>query len=248
MPTLDLQTHSTHDPYLAQIESVIRRVLRESRLYLFGSRAANTPRVGSDYDIGVRGEPASAPDLSRARELLEESTIPFTVDLVDLGAASLTFVQHIEQGSNNVEKFTDRLASAQRALATLAEILQMPKSVIVRDASIQRFEYTFESLWKLAKAYLEELEGVIANSPKQVFREALKTGLLSAAETETSLKMTDDRNLTAHTYLENIAEDIYGKLPAYLTVMEKLVTNILERTGRTKPGAETPTETAPKAD
>ncbi len=248
MPTIDLKTHSTRDPYLTQIQSIIRRVVREGGLYLFGSRASNTPRVASDYDIGVRVEQAEIANLGHARELLEDSTIPFTVDLVDLGVASSTFVRHLERGSNTMEKFTDRLASAQRALGTLAEIVQMPKSVVVRDASIQRFEYTFESLWKLAKVYLEALEGVIANSPKQVFREALKTGLLTVAETETCLKMTDDRNLTAHTYLENIAEAIYSKLPVYLTVMEKLMASILERTARAKPGAETPTETAPKAD
>ena len=54
-----------------------------------------------------------------------------------------------------MEKLSDRLVSCQRAVATLDEILQTPTSVIVRDASIQRFEYSFESLWKLLKAYLD---------------------------------------------------------------------------------------------
>lgn len=47
-----------------------------------------------------------------------------------------------------MEKLAMRLNACQRAIDTFDEIVQMPFSVIVRDVSIQRFEYTFESLWK----------------------------------------------------------------------------------------------------
>ncbi len=75
-------------------------------------------------------------------------------------------------------KLKERMGSCQRALATLDEIVNMPFSLIVRDASIQRFEYSFESLWKLLKVYLDRYEGLVCNSPKQCFREGLKVGLL----------------------------------------------------------------------
>jgi nucleotidyltransferase substrate binding protein (TIGR01987 family) len=126
-------------------------------------------------------------------------------------------------------KLSGQLASCQRAISTLDEILGMPFSVIVRDASIQRFEYSFESLWKLLKTYLADQEGIVCNSPKHCFRDALKVGLLSAEEAETCLVMTDDRNLTSHTYIEAVAEAIYGKLPLYLDVMSKLLSNIQNR-------------------
>ena len=96
-------------------------------------------------------------------------------------------------------RLNDRLASCQRAVSTVEEALQIQYTIIVRDAAIQRFEYTFESLWKLLKAYLDVREGIVCNSPKQCSREALKAGLLSVKEAETSLVMTDDRNLTSHT-------------------------------------------------
>ncbi|MEE9618338.1 MAG: HI0074 family nucleotidyltransferase substrate-binding subunit [Anaerolineae bacterium] len=120
----------------------------------------------------------------------------------------------------------ERLASCRRAVSTLDEVLQMEISTIVRDASIQRFEYSFESLWKLLKAYLDQYEGIVCNSPKRCFREALKVGLLSVQEAETCLVMTDDRNLTSHTYIEAVAEAIYGKIPSYLDVMNSLLANI----------------------
>jgi len=52
--------------------------------------------------------------------------------------------------------------NAQNALATLEEILDEPFSDIVRDATIQRFEYTFEALKRellqiLLKAVFEKL-------------------------------------------------------------------------------------------
>jgi len=128
-----------------------------------------------------------------------------------------------------MDKLGQRLRSCQRALATLDEAVNMPFSIIVRDASIQRFEYSFESLWKLLLAYLQQYEGIRCNSPKRCFREALQAGLLSVDETETCLVMTDDRNLTSHTYIEAVAEAIYRKLPSYLTVMRTLAANIQAR-------------------
>jgi len=56
-----------------------------------------------------------------------------------------------------VEKLRQRLKSCKNALDTLDEALQMPFSVIVRDGSIQRFEYSFESTWKLLKRYLAQV-------------------------------------------------------------------------------------------
>ncbi|PKO21443.1 MAG: nucleotidyltransferase [Chloroflexi bacterium HGW-Chloroflexi-1] len=128
-----------------------------------------------------------------------------------------------------MEKLKERLDSCQRAVATLDEALNMPFSIIVRDGSIQRFEFSFEALWKLLKAYLEQHEGIVCNSPKSCFREALQIGLLSAADTQTCLAMTDDRNLTAHTYIEALAKRIYRRLPAYLTVMQSLMAQIQAR-------------------
>ena len=60
---------------------------------------------------------------------------------------------------------------ARRALNTLKDITREPFSVIVRDASIQRFEHTFEAFWKFVREYLKVKEGIVANSPKACFKE-----------------------------------------------------------------------------
>jgi len=125
-----------------------------------------------------------------------------------------------------VDKLKQRIGSCRRAITTLDEALQIPFSIIVRDGSIQRFEYSFESTWKMLKLYLAKYEGLLCNSPKRCFRMALNIDLLSAEEVATCLLMTDDRNLTSHTYIEAVAEAIYSKLPRYANLMRKLVEQI----------------------
>jgi nucleotidyltransferase substrate binding protein (TIGR01987 family) len=107
-----------------------------------------------------------------------------------------------------------------RAISTLKEILNEPFSIIVRDAAIQRFEYTFEALWKFLKEYLREREGVTCYSPKSCFRETFSSGLLTEEETVRFLEMTDDRNMTSHTYKEEVSQILYEKIRDYYGLIE----------------------------
>ncbi|MDY7036481.1 MAG: nucleotidyltransferase substrate binding protein [Thermodesulfobacteriota bacterium] len=66
-----------------------------------------------------------------------------------------------------MERLREKLSSAQRALSTLKELTGMENvSVITRDAAIQRFEYTFEAVWKAGKLCLKVIEGLDIGSPK----------------------------------------------------------------------------------
>jgi len=100
--------------------------------------------------------------------------------------------------------------------------MQLPFSIIIRDAAIQRFEYTFEAFWKYKKDYLRVKEGIVCNSPKSCFRELFSVGVITEDETVKLLEMTDDRNMTPHTYKEKVAQIIYGKLKEYSKLMEEV--------------------------
>ena len=125
-----------------------------------------------------------------------------------------------------MEKLKRKLVMSEKALNTLEEILNEPYSKIVRDATIQRFEYTFEIIWKLLKEFLYHKEGIVCNSPKSCFRESFSIGILEEEETISFLQMTDDRNLTSHTYDEEIAETLYKKIKNYYILMKKLFERI----------------------
>jgi len=122
-----------------------------------------------------------------------------------------------------------KIIRAQKAFQTFEEILKESYSVVIRDASIQRFEYTFEIVWKSLREFLKEKAGVIANSPKLTFREALAIGILSEEETGKCLEMTDDRNDIAHTYNKEVAERIFSRLKEYSSLMKKILNGILEK-------------------
>ena len=122
-----------------------------------------------------------------------------------------------------MERLKMRLKDAQNALTTLKEVMNEPFSMIVRDAAIQRFKYTFEAFWKFIKAFLRKEEGIIANSPKACFREIFSLGLCSEEETVQLQEMVDKRNETSHTYKEEVAKLIYDRINDYFLLMRKIL-------------------------
>ena len=122
-----------------------------------------------------------------------------------------------------MERLELRYQDTQKSLKTLGSILEEPFSVIIRDATIQRFEYTFEALWKFLKEYLHEKEGIVCNSPKACFKEMFSLGLLTEQECVSCLEMTDRRNETSHTYKEEVAGIIYNHTKEYFLLMKTLL-------------------------
>ena len=133
-----------------------------------------------------------------------------------------------------MERLRKRVDTAKRALKTLQELLEVENPTIVeRDAVIQRFEYTFEALWKTGKLFLREIEGLEIGSPKGVIRGFLQIGMFTEDQTALALTMVDDLNLTSHTYNEGLAEQIYDQVGDYADVMAnwlKAIEKVLEKT------------------
>ena len=126
-----------------------------------------------------------------------------------------------------MERLKERLVLAQKALSTLNEVItiQTP-SAIERDATIQRFEYSFEAVWRAVKRHLNIVEGIDVSSSKAVIRASLGVGLLDEATCRQALAMVDDRNLTSHTYNEKLADEILERIPLHAQVMNKWVAAI----------------------
>ena len=48
-------------------------------------------------------------------------------------------------------------------------------------------------------------------------------GIIDEEETIRFLEMTDDRNMTSHTYKEELAQVIYGKLKKYCELLQDVI-------------------------
>ena len=131
-----------------------------------------------------------------------------------------------------MDEVTRRVALARQALATLAEALDQPKSALARDAGIQRFEYSFEATWKATQRFLREAEGVEAASPAAAIRSAHAVGLVDEPRARLALDMLRDRNLTAHTYNEALAKEIFARLPSYARLLGDWIQALEDRARR----------------
>lgn len=70
----------------------------DAAVYLFGSRARGTPRAVSDIDVAIDAEaPLPRILLARLREDLEESTVPYRVDVVDLAECDAGFRERVRR-------------------------------------------------------------------------------------------------------------------------------------------------------
>lgn len=113
-------------------------------------------------------------------------------------------------------------ADFERAVARLGAVLALPKDEIVRDSAIQRFQISFELCWKFLKAYLEEEHNASCTSPRTCFRAAFRNGVIN--DDPFWIELTVLRNYTVHTYNEQLADHVYGRLPDALRRFHDLLT------------------------
>lgn len=110
------------------------------------------------------------------------------------------------------ERFLERQTDVKESAARLAEAVAQPKSELIRDATMQRFEFTFEVVWKTLKLYLER-QGHECGGPRPTLKKAFAENLIpNPEEADIWLQMLDDRNLTSHAYDEALANQIYGHI------------------------------------
>ncbi len=102
------------------------------------------------------------------------------------------------------------LTALENALKQLEEGLEEaklnPKSEIIRDGVIQRFEYSMDLCWKMIQRYLKtvaQVDDSVIRTKKDLFREAAKRKLI--ANVEPWFEHYEVRNETSHTYNKETA-------------------------------------------
>src|SRR5579864_4768356 len=128
--------------------------------------------------------------------------------------------------------FTNAVKSLDVAITAHS---QKPLDLFIRDASIQRFEYTYELCHKMLKRYLEMTEPNSEEIDQMQFAQLIRTGsekglLLSGWDIWTTFRYA--RNLTSHTYNEQKAIEVCNTLPVFLKDAQFLLAKLQERTGK----------------
>lgn len=125
-----------------------------------------------------------------------------------------------------MERIVIRYQNLCKALDTLNKVIQKRKStsdeeiyLFLRDSLIKRFEYCFETFWQLLQQMLNKQYTLEISGTRNIFREALRTGLITDSELTILFQMIIDRNETVHTYQESVAETIANDIPLYFETM-----------------------------
>ena len=110
-----------------------------------------------------------------------------------------------------------------KAVKQFKKGLTQVKDQLDRDGVIQRFEFTFELIWKTLKRILA-FKGINVNSPRDVFRESAKQKLIN--DPLVWFEFIKKRNLTIRTYNEEYANEIFECLPLFNKELDKVIENI----------------------
>lgn len=77
--------------YLEELKKIFKKTVPVAQIWAYGSRIDGTAHQGSDLDLALVGEG----DISTLKTALEESNIPFLVDVVKFENLPESFQQEI---------------------------------------------------------------------------------------------------------------------------------------------------------
>ncbi|MEN3015369.1 MAG: nucleotidyltransferase substrate binding protein [bacterium] len=142
-------------------------------------------------------------------------------------------IQEVLQEFRNYSmfKWLKRLDNYEKALGQLKRgvIIYKQREIneLEQQGLIQAFEYTFELSWNLMRDYLifQGVSGI--SGSRDTIKNAFKFEIIE--DDKLWLEMLEARNLTTHTYDEELAKEIVKKIAdKYYNVLEKLLEKFRE--------------------
>lgn len=121
-------------------------------------------------------------------------------------------------------KLKSLIKDLKKANQRLKEAVRARPTRMNKDATIQRFEFTFELAWKTIQAHVID-QGFDCNSPKSCIREGARLEIIDSPEIW--FEYLKARNLIAHTYNEKMAERIYKKVLKFPSEIDNLLEKLL---------------------
>lgn len=116
-----------------------------------------------------------------------------------------------------------------KAILSLEEIILIGLSekneelfdLIIRDATIQRFEYVFEFTIKVIRVYIKNNYSKASSYDEFSFKDNIRVALqlhITTASLEDWICFRDARNKTSHTYSEAIAQEVYQSAKKFVNI------------------------------
>ncbi len=107
-------------------------------------------------------------------------------------------------------RWQQRFSSYKKALGQLREAVdlnaQRPLSRLEKQGVIQAFEFCHELAWNTLKDFLRYQGNQDVSGSRDATREAFKIGLIT--DGEQWMSMIQSRNLSSHTYNEQVSEQL----------------------------------------
>jgi nucleotidyltransferase substrate binding protein (TIGR01987 family) len=206
-------------------------------IWLFGSRARGDHHDRSDIDLAIVCPTATESDWLEVMRIVDQADTLLKVDCIrfDPKLLSDAFRNNIERDKRVVYMkakelyWKDYFENLGNAIERFKDVMQHPdlgKSSYMRDAAIQRFEFTIELFWKILKKVLQ-YEKVETTTPRDVLSKAFQYKLID--NEAVWLRMLDDRNSTSHVYNEKDAERIFDHIKSYPPIFVKSYQGLKDR-------------------
>lgn len=111
-------------------------------------------------------------------------------------------------------RWQQRFLNYKKALATLSsgmeQFYKRGLSDLEKQGIIQGFEFTHELAWKVMQDFLKDQGETNIYGSKDAIRLAYNRGLITRGENW--MDMIKDRNLSSHTYEEEVSEQIFDRI------------------------------------
>lgn len=111
-------------------------------------------------------------------------------------------------------RWHQRLSNYSKALKQLKKAVLLSKERALSDLEeqglIQAFEFTHELAWNVLKDYFADQGNPNITGSRDASREAFRQGIIYNGDGW--MEMIKSRNQSSHTYNQDIAEDIAGKI------------------------------------
>ena len=105
-----------------------------------------------------------------------------------------------------IQRFSNFSSALKQLNDAVTEFNQRELNPLEKQGLIKAYEFTFELAWNVMKDYFEYQGNNNLRGSRDAFRVAFKNNIID--DVKTWMKMIETRNITSHTYNEEIVDEI----------------------------------------